>query len=255
MRIDAVELRQVEMPYLFPFETSFGREDTKVCLLVRVRTDGLEGWGEAPVMRAPLYNEETLGTAWHVLEEFIIPRVLGRTFDHPSEFPPLVANLRRHHMAKAGLEAALWDLYSQAHRVPLTKALGGTRESVAVGVSLGIEPTMPALLGRIETFLGQGFRRIKIKIKPGWDVDVVRAVRRQFGDILLQVDANSAYALEDAPVFVAMDDYDLLLIEQPLAEDDIIDHAQLQRRLRTPVCLDESIVTAEDARKAIGLGA
>jgi O-succinylbenzoate synthase len=255
MRIERAELRQISLPLVFPFETSFGREETKACVLVRLCAGGLEGWGEAPAMAAPLYNEETVGTAWHVLEEFILPLVVGRDLADPRDFPPLVRHLRRHHMAKAGVEAALWDLFCQTRGISLSAALGGTRPTVEVGVSLGIEPNIDSLLRRIERFLGLGYRRIKAKIKPGWDVDVVRQIRDRFGAIRLQVDANSAYTPDDAPLLRELDDFDLLLIEQPLGEDDIVDHAALQAQLRTPICLDESIVTPEDARKALDLGA
>ena len=254
MRIERAELRQVELPLVFPFETSFGREETKSCVLVRLYAGGLEGWGEAPAAGAPLYNEETVGTAWHILEEFILPLLLGRDLSDPREFPPLVRHLRRHHMAKAGVEAALWDLFCQAQRISLAQALGGTRRAVDVGVSLGIEPDVEPLRRRIEEFLGRGYRRIKVKIKPGWDVTVVRRIRDRFGGIRLQVDANSAYTLAQAPLLRELDDFDLLLIEQPLGEDDIVDHAALQAQLRTPICLDESIVTPDDARKALDLG-
>ncbi len=254
MRLTRAELRQVELPLVFPFETSFGRESVKTCLLVRLFADGLEGWGEVPAGSAPLYNEETVSTAWHVLEAFILPLVLGRDIGHPNDFAPLVRHLRRHYMAKAGVEAALWTLYCHANGLPLAKALGGVQKEVRVGVSLGIEPTVDILLGRIDTFLRAGYQRIKVKIKPGWDVNVVQEVRRAFGTILLQVDANSAYTLDQVQVFKALDEFNLLLIEQPLAEDDIVDHARLQAQLRTPLCLDESIVTPADARKAIGLG-
>ena len=255
MRIERAELRQISLPLVFPFETSFGREEAKACVLVRLYAGGLEGWGEAPAMAAPLYNEETVGTVWHVLEEFVLPLLVGRDLTDPRDFPPLVRHLRRHHMAKAGVEAALWDLFCQVRGISLSAALGGTRPTVDVGVSLGIEPTIESLLRRIEHFLGLGYRRIKAKIKPGWDVDVVRQIRDRFGAIRLQVDANSAYTLDDAPLLRELDDFDLLLIEQPLGEDDIVDHAALQAQLRTPICLDESIVTPEDARKALDLGA
>lgn len=254
MRVEAVELRAVELPLRFPFETSCGREDMKRAILVAVYADGLVGWGEVPVSRAPLYNEETVETAWHVLRDFLIPLGLRDPVEHPGDLSGRVARIRRHHMAKSGLEAALWDLTCQQQGISLAQALGGVRERVEVGVSLGIEPTIPDLLRRIETFLRQGYRRVKIKIRPGWDVEVVRAVRRAFPDLPLQVDANSAYTLEDAPLFEAMDEWGLLMIEQPLAEDDIIDHAHLQRRLRTPLCLDESIVRPHHARQAIELG-
>jgi len=255
MTIDAIELREIEMKYRAPFETSFGRDDTKVCVLVRVQADGLEGWGEAPVMRAPLYNEETTETAWPVLERFLIPPLLGRPLPTPRAFAQQVTHVRRHHMAKAGLEAALWDLAAQQQRVPLAKLLGGTRTAVQVGVSQGIEATIDELEARVEGYLAQGYRRIKIKIKPGWDVAPARRLRERFGDILLQVDANSAYTLSDMPTFKALDDVNLLLIEQPLQEDDILDHARLQSRLRTPLCLDESIVHERAARAALELQA
>lgn len=255
MRIVNADVHQVELPLVFPFETSFGREDTKVCLLVALTDgNGRRGWGEVPAGAAPLYSEETVGTAAHVLQEFILPRLFAHDLAHPRDFPPLVSHLRRHHMAKAGVEAALWDLHCQAEGVSLARALGGTRDVIEVGVSLGIEPSVDRLLERIREFLDRGYRRIKIKIKPGWDVDVVAEVRRVFGDIRLQVDANSAYSLEQADVFRRMDASNLLLIEQPLAEDDIVDHAALQAQLRTPICLDESIVSPDDARKAIALG-
>lgn len=254
MKLTHAELRQVELPLAFPFETSYGREVVKTCLLVRLWADGLVGWGEVPAAGAPLYNEETVGTAWHVLETFIFPRLLGQELSHPREFPPLVRHLRRHYMAKAGVEAALWALYSEATGQSLSHALGGTQAKIAVGVSLGIELSLEALLDRIDEFLRKRYRRVKIKIKPGWDVGIVREVRRAFGEIVLQVDANAAYTLEQAEVFRHLDEFNLLLIEQPLGEDDIVDHAQLQGQLRTPLCLDESILTPEDARKALALG-
>jgi o-succinylbenzoate synthase len=255
MRIDAVELHEIHMRYRAPFETSFGREDTKTCLLVHVQADGLEGWGEAPVGRAPLYNEETTDTAWSILEHFIIPPMLGRPAPAPHDFARQVAHIRRHHMAKAGLEAALWDIEAQRQARPLAAVLGGERDRVQVGVSVGIEPTVDDVVSRVEGFLSQGYRRIKVKIKPGFDIDLVRAIRKRWSDILLQVDANSAYSLADAPVFKAMDDYNLLLIEQPLEEDDIVDHAKLQAQVRTPICLDESIVHERAARVALELNA
>ncbi len=255
MRIDAVELREVALPLRFPFETSFGRSASHVCLLVRIQSEGAEGWGEVPADSAPLYNEEDVGTAWHVLEHFIIPAILGRAIEDPRAYPPLVARIRRHHMAKAGVEAALWDLYAQHWAQPLHALLGGTQDRIPVGVSLGIEPAIDILLDHISDFLAQGYRRIKVKIKPGWDVAVVERIRAVFGNIPLQVDANSAYTLGDVDVFRALDAFGLLLIEQPLEEDDLIDHAALQAQLRTPLCLDESIVSPSVARKALDIAA
>jgi O-succinylbenzoate synthase len=253
MTIDAIELRHIEIPLRAPFETSFGRETDKSCLLVRVIADGVEGWGEVSTMRAPLYNEETNDTAWSVLEHFLIPPLLGKPVPTAREFAKRVEPIRRNHMAKAGLEAALWDIDAQRQRTPLARLLGGTRSTIDVGVSIGIEPTIDDVLSRVDRFLSQGYGRIKVKIKPGFDVALVRGIRKRFGDIRLQVDANSAYSLGDAAVFKAMDDANLLLIEQPLEEDDIIDHARLQAQLRTPICLDESIVHARAARVALDL--
>ncbi|MDI6771388.1 MAG: o-succinylbenzoate synthase [bacterium] len=255
MRVEAVELRQIEMKLRAPFETSFGREEDKVCLLVRVRAGGLEGWGEAPAGIAPLYNEETSETAWSVLERFLIPPLLGKQVPSPQAFAAGAVHIRRHHMAKAGLEAALWDIAAQRQGLPLSRLLGGERAAVSVGVSLGIEPTVDALLERVADYLGRGYRRIKVKIKPGWDIEPTRRIRERFGDILLQVDANSAYDLADAATFKALDAFNLLLIEQPLAEDDMVDHAALQAQLRTPICLDESIVHERAAKAALQLGA
>jgi O-succinylbenzoate synthase len=254
VKIDSVELRIVEMPLLFPFETSFGRMEKKTALIVSAQSEGMRGLGEIVANPKPDYSEETIETCWHILRDFMIPEICREPVDHPRDFPRRVAGIRRHNMAKAGLEAALWDLHCQIHGVSLAQAFGGTREKVEVGVSLGLEPTTKRLLERIETFVGLGYRRIKIKIKPGFDLEMTREVRRAFPGILLQVDANSAYLPEHAPIFQAMDDLRLLLIEQPLGEDDIVDHAQLQNLLKTPICLDESIVQPHDARKAIDLG-
>jgi o-succinylbenzoate synthase len=255
VRVEAIELRELHMKYRSPFETSFGREDMKACLLVRVLSDGVEGWGEVPAGLAPLYNEETDSTAWSILEQFLIPPLLGHSVPAPGAFARSVGHIRRHHMAKAGLEAALWDLEAQRRGLPLAAVLGGTRERIEVGVSQGIEPTLDDLLGRVAGYLAQGYRRVKIKIKPGWDIEPVRRIRERFGDILLQVDANSAYELSHAETFKALDAFNLLLIEQPLPEDDLVDHAALQAHLKTPICLDESIVHERAARAALQLGA
>jgi len=254
MKLEAVELRVIELPLRFPFETGFGRQETKRAVLVCAHANGVVGWGEVPVMAAPLYNEETVETAWHVLRDFLVPALLDVELRHPREVRERLRFVRRHHMAKAGLEAAVWDLYAQQEGKSLRELLGGVQDRVEVGVSLGIEATVDDLVRRVEGFLAEGYRRVKVKIRPGWDVEVVRELRRRFPDVPLQVDANSAYTLEDAAVFEAMDDLGLLLIEQPLGEDDLVDHAKLQARLRTPICLDESIVHPHDARKALELG-
>lgn len=254
MRIDRVELRHVRMPYVFPFETSVDRDEVKDCLLVRVWADGVSGWGESPVTMKPFYKEETVDTAWLILEKFLIPRALGRDFAHPREVAGWLRPIRRHYMAKAGLEAAVWDAHARAQGMSLSRALGGTRDRIPVGMSVGIEPTVDDVLRRVDLWLSHGYQRIKVKIRPGFDVALVAAIRARFGAIALQVDANSAYTLADLPRLSELDAFELLMIEQPLGHDDIVDHATLQRHLRTPICLDESIASAGDARKALDLG-
>ena len=254
MKIETVEIRFVSMPLRRPFETSLARETDKECLLLRVRADGLEGWGEVVAMSQPLYNEETLTSCWHMLSEILIPATLARIWSDPEEWARAMTPYRRNYMAKAGLEEALWDLHAQRRGQSLADLWGGLRDRVEVGISLGIENHLDLLLPQIEEALTQGYRRLKLKIKPGWDVDVVEQVRRRYPRLQLQVDANSAYQLEDFEVFERLDDLDLLLIEQPLGHDDIVDHAQLQRRLKTPICLDESIDSLEQCRRALDLG-
>lgn len=255
MRIDRVELRHVRMPLLRPFETSFGSEAERDCIIVRLDAEGLVGWGECAADRWPGYSYETVGTAWHFLEEFAIPRLLAEPIGGPSELRARLRDLKGHCLARAGLEMALWDLAGKATSRSLADLLGGTRRRVEVGVSIGIQPDIRTLVSIVDSYIRQGYCRVKLKIKPGRDVDEVRAVRREFPGLRLQVDANSAYSLEQAQVFEAMDDLDLLLIEQPLAEDDLIDHSRLQACLRTPICLDESIQGLRHARQALDIGA
>ncbi|GAW91783.1 O-succinylbenzoate synthase [Calderihabitans maritimus] len=243
------------MPLKAPFETSFGRIEERDFILVQVEGSGhFTGYGEVTVMAAPLYSEETVGTAWHILEEFLVPQVVGKNINEPTEVKWLFQAIRGNNMAKAGLETAIWDLLAKERGFPLSRILGGTRAKIPVGISLGIEKSVSILLERIEKALAEGYQRIKVKIKPGWDVRVVQDIRKHFGSIPLMVDANSAYTLADVSLLKQLDDYDLMMIEQPLAHDDLVDHARLQRQLRTPLCLDESIRSAEDARKAIELG-
>jgi O-succinylbenzoate synthase len=265
MIIERIELRLVRMQLRAPFQTSFGTEHERECIIVAVRGDGLTGWGECVAARGfagptasrldwNLYSYETTYTAWHILRDFLIPQALHQ----PLSIERMVEageQLRGHPLARAGLEAALWDLVAQIERIPLARALGGTRERASVGVSIGIQPSLDALVEKVDEFLAQGYRRIKIKIKPGYDLEAVQRVRARHPNILLQVDANSAYTLADAPLFEALDDYKLLLIEQPLGWDDIYEHSKLQPRLRTPICLDESIHSPGHARLAIELGA
>lgn len=255
MKLEALTLREVRMRLRAPFETSFGVTQERRIVLVEAVADGLSGWGEITAGEGPFYSYETTETAWHVVRDFIVPLLLGKTLASAAEVPAALAPIRGHNMAKAGVECALWDIEAQQKSVPLARLLGGDYEEIACGVSIGIQESVPALLAKIETELTAGYQRIKIKIKPGWDVDVVRAVRQQFPSTKLMVDANSAYRLEQAGHLKQLDDFYLMMIEQPLHWDDIVQHARLQAQLQTPVCLDESIHSADDARAALALRA
>jgi len=254
MRIEQIEIRHVRLPLVQPFVTSFGREEVRQTIVVAARGEGLIGWGEAPTSSGPWYEYETVETCWHVLRDFLAPMVVGRDVAGPEDAVPLMARVRGHHMAKMGLEAAVWDLLGQAQGQSISQMLGGVRERVPVGVSIGIQESLPALLDRIAAYRAEGYGRYKIKIRPGWDVDVVRRVRERFPDVPLMADANSAYTLADRPLMQELDEFDLLMIEQPLAYDDLVDHAELQRALRTPICLDESVPSLAAARAALALG-
>jgi O-succinylbenzoate synthase len=255
MKLEKIQLYQISMPLQTPFETSFGRIDRRECLLVEVSSDGLTGFGECPADRDPGYSYETTGTAWHILSEFIIPNLLDVDVEGPEDLQRRMAAVRGHQMAKAGLEMALWDLLGKAQRRPLRALLGGVRERVDVGVSVGLQESPTVLVKVVEGYLTQGYRRIKIKIKPGRDVTDTQAVREAFPELCLQVDANSAYTLETAVALSPLDKLDLLLIEQPLAEDDLWDHSRLQAKFATPICLDESITAPRHARQALEMGA
>ncbi|HEV2764009.1 MAG TPA: o-succinylbenzoate synthase [Pyrinomonadaceae bacterium] len=256
MRITHIELREIRLSLVHFFETSFGRTTERRIALVRVAdADGAEGWGECTAGEGPFYSEEWIEGAWVVLRDYLAPMTLGREVENASQVWGLMKQVRGNRMAKAAIETAAWDLEARKLGVPLWRHLGGVREEVACGVSIGIQDSVEALLEKIERELAAGYQRIKIKIKPGWDVGVVARVRERFPDIQLMVDANSAYTLDDAPLFRELDEYRLLMAEQPLAYDDREDHAKLQRQIATPVCLDESVRSAEDARKAIESGA
>jgi O-succinylbenzoate synthase len=252
--ISSVELREIRLPLIHFFETSFGRTTERCIVLVRVvDKDGAEGWGECTAGEGPFYSEEWTETAWATLARFLAPMILGKRVESAGQILSLMKPVRGHRMAKAAIETACWDLEAKKAGLPLWKHLGGVRTEVACGVSIGIQNTPEALLEKIETEVTAGYQRIKIKIKPGWDVNIVEQVRRHFPDIRLMGDANSAYTLSDVALFKALDQFDLMMIEQPLAHDDIFDHAQLQKEITTPICLDESIRTKEDAQHAIAL--
>jgi len=251
MRIESVDLHHIRMRLKAPFETSFGVEHDRDAVIVRLRAEGIEGWGECVAGAFPGYSYETVGTAWHVLEEFFVPAILGQDVKDVDDFRGRLAAFRGHPLARAGLELALWDLLGLARGASLATLLGGERRAVPVGVSVGIQTDVRTLLEVVERYLADGYRRVKLKIKPGRDLDEVRAVHAAHPKLALQVDANSAYALEQKTIFQAMDPLGLLLIEQPLAEDDLLDHAALQAVLRTPICLDESILSQRHARQAL----
>jgi O-succinylbenzoate synthase len=255
VRIDRLRLRLVRLPLVAFFETSFGRVDHRTFILVSVIGDGVEGLGECVADADPFYSAETNVTAWHIIKDFIAPEVLGRTFSHPRDVFPALARIRGHHMAKAAVEMAAWDLSAKQQHVPLARLLGGARHEIASGVSIGIQDSLEQLLAKIEVERAAGYRRIKIKIKPGWDVEAVEAVRGRFGAIALMADANGAYTLADLDRLAALDRFDLMMIEQPLEYDDLRDHASLQRRIRTPICLDESIHSVRAAEDAFAIGA
>lgn len=255
MRIEAIHAREVAMRLIAPFETSFGITHDRRILLVELVTDEGSGWGEVTAPEAPLYNSETVDTAWLILRDFLAPLVLGRSFAGPEELPAAMAPVRGHEMAKASIENAVWHAQSVHSGVALSQLLGGTRTAIECGVSLGIHRDIPALLDRIDRELGAGYRRIKLKIKPGSDVKVVSAVRQRFPQIHLTVDANSAYTPGDLPLLQRLDEYDLDYIEQPLAWNEIYQHTALQKQLKTALCLDECIHNLRDTQAAIEMGA
>ncbi len=255
MRIERLELRLLRLPLVRFFETSFARSYDRTFLLLRVECGGVSGWGECVAEHNPYYSSETTATAWHVIEEFLAPLVLGAEFAHPREVFRALSRVRGHQMAKAAVEMAAWDLYARKERMPLWQALGGTIRPIASGVSIGIQDSLAELIERVRVERQAGYQRIKIKIKPGWDVDAVDQVRQQFGDIPLMVDANGAYSLDDVARLAALDRFELMMIEQPLDYDDVQDHARLQGMLKTSVCLDESITTPRVASLALSLGA
>jgi o-succinylbenzoate synthase len=256
VKLTGVELRRVSMPLVAPFRTSFGTETTRDILLVRVLTEDAEGWGECVAMGGPLYSSEYADAAADVLRRFLVPAVLAAPLAGAHAVEGVLAPVKGHRMAKAALEMAVLDAELRAQGRSFGRELGAVRDRVPCGVSVGIMDSVPVLLDAVGGYLAEGYLRIKLKIEPGWDVEPVRAVRERYGDeVLLQVDANTAYTLADARHLARLDDFDLLLIEQPLDEDDLLGHVELARQLRTPVCLDESIASARDAAAAIRLGA
>jgi O-succinylbenzoate synthase len=255
VRIERIEVRRLSLPLVAPFETSFARTTTKRFLLVSVSADGVSGHGECVADDDPFYLPETNETVLHVLRDFLAPIAFGLELCHPRELLPAFSRVRGHEMAKAALEMASFELWARREGVPLYRLLGGRGGEVAAGVSVGLQRDDAALVDRVASELSAGYRRVKLKIKPGRDLSAVEAVRSSFPDLPLMVDANSAYALADAERLARLDRFGLMMIEQPLGWDDIVDHAALARRLATPICLDESIRSGDDARRALEIGA
>src|SRR5580692_2586419 len=255
MKIEAITLREIHMPLVHFFETSFGRTYSRRILLITVHSEGVDGWAESVVGEDPFYSSEWIETAWPTLMQYLIPALLGKRVESARECAHLFAKVRAHRMAKAALENALWDAEAAQKQLPLWKLLGGTRREIPCGVSIGIQDSIEQLLEKIQIELAAGYRRIKVKVKPGWDVNVLERIRSRWADITLSCDANSAYTLDQVEHLRKFDQFNLLMIEQPLWNDDIYYHARLQKELRTSICLDESIVSVRSGAFAVETGA
>jgi O-succinylbenzoate synthase len=255
MRIERIELYHLAIPFFYPFQSSSGRAEEHPCILVAVKSEGLVGWGECPAFYEPYYVYETIKTAAHILGDFLVPSLLGKDLNSPSDVIPYFQKVRGHPMAKAGLECAIWDLFAKAQGIPLSKLLDAQRERVKVGVSVSLESSIPQLMEKIDQYVEQGYSRLKVKIAPDWHLEPLQAIRKRYPDLMLMVDANCAFTIKDVSLFQAMDQFNLIMIEQPLPDDHLWDHAQLQAQINTPLCLDESIKSPPDAQLAIALKA
>jgi O-succinylbenzoate synthase len=260
MKIERVDLYYISMPLVSPFGTSFGVQQQRDALILALHSEGLVGWGECVATNDPGYSYETAVTAWHILSDFLIPTVLAHHLDEPEQLPGWLSKVRGHPLAKAALEQAAWDITAQRDGLSFAQKLAqpypeGSRQRVKVGVSIGTQPSIAQTMDVIAQHLAEGYGRIKLKIKPGWDVKLAWQARHTFPDVPIMLDANSAYSLDDAVIFQAMDDLELLMIEQPLGYEDIYDHSKLRPQIKTPLCVDESIHSADDARLAVALQA
>ena len=253
MLIKRIELRYIKMDLVAPFVTSMGVETYEEHIIIRVESEGITGWGECVAQGNPFYSYETVNTAWHILRDYLIPSLLGKRIVSVDEAIGFCARVRGHRMAKAGLEAALWDIFAKERNVSLSEMLGGAKDRIDVGVSIGMQESVGDLLHKVADYLAEGYKRIKIKVEPGNDLELITAIRKEYPDIPFQVDANCSYQLSDIDVFRAMDHHNLLLIEQPFGYDDLYDHAKLQQELTTAICLDESVQCLSDAKTAIEL--
>ncbi|MBY0599105.1 o-succinylbenzoate synthase [Bacillus bingmayongensis] len=254
MRIKKATLYVTEMPLVTPFAASYGTYETRESIVIELEdTDGYIGFGEVVAFSEPWYTEETVTTALHMLQDFLLPSLFKTEITHPTEIPHVFQHIKRNRMAKAGIEGAVWDLYAKRQNQSVAILLGGTQSEIEVGVVIGLD-TIPNMLKRIEMYAEEGYRRFKVKIKPELDYELLKEIRRAFPQIPLMADANSAYTLSDTEQLKRLDEFQLMMIEQPLADNDFLDHAKLQKQMETPICLDESIHSLEDARVAITLG-
>ncbi|WP_336822677.1 o-succinylbenzoate synthase [Sporosarcina sp. USHLN248] len=255
MQIEKIIVRRMKMRMKTPFTTSFGTMIDKHFLLLEAIDElGNRGWGESVAFDAPWYTEETVDTNFHIIKDFLVPILFNCHIEHPDDVSERFSPIRRNNMAKAAVEGAIWDAYAKRNRTTLAEALGGKRKRIEVGISIGIQGSLSDLISIVQKYIDEGYKRIKVKIKPDADIEVLKQLRKAFPDVPLMADANSSYSLADAEKLKQLDSLDLLMIEQPLAHDDIIDHAKLQKMIQTPICLDESITSLEDARKAIEIG-
>ncbi|MCX7611374.1 MAG: o-succinylbenzoate synthase [Ignavibacterium sp.] len=253
MKLDLIELRHIKMKLITPFKTSMGTDHFVEHLIIKITSEGISGWGECVAEANPFYSYETVKTSYHIIKDFIIPNLIGKKIFKVEDAIKIWNQIRGHRMAKAGVEAAIWDLIAKRKNISLSELMGGTRNKIDVGVSIGIQKSEKDLIEKVETYLKEGYKRIKIKIQPGYDIRPVKSIRKYFPSILLQVDANSAYSLNDKNRIKKLDNFNLLLIEQPLGYEDIYQHSKLQKELTTPICLDESIHSLDDATSAVEL--
>ena len=255
MKIERASLSLLRMSLRNPFRTSFGETKDRDMLFVSLESEGYKGWGECVAEAGPWYSGETISSCTHVISEYIIPWIKNIEITHPSEFKEICKNMKGNHMAKACVEDAVWDLYGRIEGKNLQNLIGGVKDRIPSGISLGIQKNFEALLEKIHTAVDKNYKRVKVKMEPGWDVEIIKQIRDYYPDLLLMVDANSAYRLKDKDIFINLDRYNLMMIEQPLQYYDIIDHASLQKEISTPICLDESIKSVDDARVAIEIDA
>jgi O-succinylbenzoate synthase len=255
MHIDRIDLFRVAMPLLYPWKTAYGEDAVIESVLVKMHSGERAGWGEASPLAAPTYSPEWAGGVFATVRHWLAPRLVGQDIVSAAQLQQLLAPVKGNHFAKAALDLAWWDLHAQALGLPLYQAVGGSNPTVTVGADFGIMDSIDVLLENIAQAMAAGFARVKLKFRPGWDLPMLRAVRAAFPDTTFHIDCNSGYRLEDAPLFRAVDEFKLAMIEQPLSHDDLLDHAQLQKQIRTPICLDESITSPDKARKALAVGA